>query len=140
MIDLIPSVSGLVGVIIGGLISYTAQKKHQQNMEKRKDRREKHIAYNQFLLLDGIRSPVFYNQHNNLYEDFEWSIYSEGSRKILYENLHLFDKEIAESVLQIDTLNESSEVMGVEPEDVVELCNRYIKIRKAIQEDYQRDI
>lgn len=140
MIDLIPSVFGLVGVVIGGLLSYTVQGRHQKNMEKRKDERDKHIAYNQFLLNDGTRPPVFFNHIINAYDDFDWAIYSEGPRKVLYKNLHLLEDEIKTNVLQMDMVAERVEAMGIEDDDIAELCDRYIKIRKAIKEDYKNDL
>lgn len=140
MVDLVPSIFGLVGVVIGGVISYKVQTKHQQDIEKRNDKRQKYIAYNQFLLNDGESSPLTIYPHPGAEGDFEWEIYRQGPRRILYDNLHLFDKDIVENVLMIDLAGERAEVMGVEPGDIGEICYRYTQIRKMIIQGYKNSL
>lgn len=140
MNDLLQASIGLIGVMIGGFISYIAQTKHQQKIEERKDKRHKLIAYNNFLLLDGEKTPLVIPMHQGEPGGFKWNVYIEGTRKTLYENLHLFDKKIIEDVLQIDYIGERAEVMGPEPEDTDEIYDLYTEIRKTIEEDYKKNI
>ncbi|WP_445509103.1 hypothetical protein ACUMHR_03340, partial [Rossellomorea marisflavi] len=61
-----------------------------------------------------------------------------STRKILYENLHLFDKKIIANVLQIDYVGERAEVMGPEEEDIIEIYHLYSEIRTTIERDYKK--
>jgi len=140
MNEILQASLGLIGVIIGGILSYIAQTKHQQKIEERKDKRQKQIAYNNFLLLDGERTPLIIPMHYGERGDFEWETYIDGTRKILYKNLHLFDKKIVENVLRIDFVGERAEVMGPEPEDTDEIFSLYSEIKNAIEEDYKNDL
>ncbi|WP_010530579.1 hypothetical protein [Lentibacillus jeotgali] len=140
MNEILQPLVGLIGVVIGGVISYVAQTKHQEKTEKKNDKRQKHIAYNNFLLLEGENSPLVIPMHHGEKEDFESKAYAEGTRKILYENLHLFDKKVVKNVLRIDFVEERAEVMGPEPEDTYEIYHLYLEIKNAIIKDYENDI
>lgn len=147
----IQSLIGLAGVVIGGLISYFSQTKNQERIEKRndqrqqeiqkmKDTRQKHIAYNQFLLLEGTKSPLIHPINHENETNFRWSTYVNGTRNILYDNLHLFDQKIVQSVLEIDLIGEEASRIGVEMEHLIETYELYSEIKKNIEVDYQRDI
>ena len=64
MNELLQASVGLIGVIIGGVISYIAQTKHQQKIEQGKDKRHKLLAYNKFLLLEGEKTPLVIPIHH----------------------------------------------------------------------------
>jgi|SRR5690625_1729715 len=140
MNEILQPLVGLIGVVIGGVISYVAQTKHQEKTEKKNDKRQKHIANNKFLLLEGGNSPLITPMYHGEKEGFEWKTYTEGTRKILYENLHLFDGKIVKNVLRIDFVGERAEVMGPEPEDTYEIYHLYLEIKNKIIKDYENDI
>ncbi len=139
-LQLIQSVLPLLGVIIGGYISYKAQLNHQEKIEKRKDKRQKLIAYNNFLNSDGINPPLEIPMHQGMDKGFHSKIYREGTRKILYDNLHLFPKPIPEKVLKIDYYEEKAEVMGPEQQDTDNIYKLYTEIKIKIKEDYNLEI
>jgi len=137
---ILQSLFGLIGVVIGGLISYTAQTMHQKRIEKTNDKRDKHIAYNKFLLLEGKKTPLIHTIHHGDEVEFEWNTYIEGTRDVLYENLHLFDMEIVKNVLEIDLVGEEAEVMGPEQHHTERIYYLYSQIKTSIEQDYKNDI
>ncbi len=139
MVEIIAPFLGLLGVVIGGFISYKVQSKHQTQIEKIKDRRNKHIAYNQFLLYEGERSPLVVPIHMSEKKEFRWEIYQK-QREILYANLHLFDEIIIKNVLHIDYISERAEMMGPEQQDTDEIYHLYSEIKNTIEEDYKKDL
>lgn len=139
MNEILQSLLGLIGVVIGGVITYLAQKIHHEKTANKNDIRQKHIAYNKFLLLEGEKSPLIISIHYGE-ADFMFNTYTEGTRKILYENLHLFDRKIVESVLMIDFVGKRAEITGPEPMDTIEIYNLYSEIKSAILMDYKKDL
>ncbi len=140
VVRIIQSLFGLIGVVIGGLISYATQTMHQRRIEKTNDKRDKHIAYNKFLLLEGRKTPLVHKIHHGDEVEFEWNTYVEGTREVLYENLHLFDVEIVKNVLEIDLIEEEAEVMGPEQHHTEQIYYLYSQIKTSIEKDYKNDI
>ncbi|MCA1012824.1 hypothetical protein [Halobacillus halophilus] len=128
----------LIGVIIGGFVSYLAQTANQKRIEKNKDRRQKTIAYNEILKREGENSPLEPPIHSGENKEFDWKNYVEGNRRILYDNLHLFDFNIADKVLHIDYLGEKAEALGPEQEDIDWVYNLYFEIIDWIKKDYPK--
>ncbi len=137
---ILQSLFGLIGVVIGGFISYVVQTMHQDRIKKTNDKREKHIAYNKFLLLEGRKTPLKHKIHQGDKVDFEWKTYVEGTRDVLYENLHLFNKKIVQNVLEIDLVGEEAEVMGPEQHHIERIFYLYSQIKSSIEKDYKTDI
>ncbi|MGM7701836.1 hypothetical protein ACSVDE_08890 [Pseudalkalibacillus sp. Hm43] len=129
----------LIGVIVGGLVSYLAQTAHQKRTEKHKDRRQKTIAYNEILKIEGENSPLEIPSYSGENKGFDWKKYVEGNRRILYDNLHLFDFSIADKVLDIDHIGEKAEVLGPEQEDIDMVYDLYCEIIDWIKKDYPRN-
>lgn len=140
MSAIIQSLIGLSGVIVGGVISYAAQTMHQSRIEKRNNKRDKHIAYNKFLLLEGRKTPLIHAIHHGEKVEFDSFTYIEGTRDVLYENLHLFDVKIVKNVLEIDLIAEEAEVMGPEQHHTDQIYHLYSQIKTSIVKDYESDI
>lgn len=131
---------GLIGVLVGGFVSYLTQTSNDKRIEKRNDKRQKYIAYNEFLLREGINSPLVHGVHGDSERDFLWEVYAEGNRKILYDNLHLLHSEIVWSVLQIDLISEEAEVMGPDYIYKIRIYDLYKEIKDWIIKDYRYEI
>lgn len=139
MVEIISPFLGLVGVIVGGLISYKVQAEHQKKVEVSKDNRSKHIAYNQFLLNEGESSPLERPMHHNQPKAFDPERY-KVQRELLYNNLHLMDKRIIHNVLKIDMVSKRAEVMGPEQSDTDEAFDCYTQLKDIIIADYEKDL
>lgn len=85
MNDLLQSILPLIGVGLGGWISYWAQTRHQNRIEETKNRRMKLIAYNTILGNEGNNSPLEFPIHYGELKDLDWKVYVEGNRKVLYK-------------------------------------------------------
>ncbi|MHC8517475.1 hypothetical protein [Sporosarcina sp. ITBMC105] len=140
MDEIISPVIGLIGVLVGGFVSYLTQTRNDKRIERRNDKRQKHIAYNKFLLLEGMNSPLVHGVHSDSERDFLWEVYAEGTRKVLYDNLHLLHSEIVWSVLQIDIISEEAEVMGPDYIYINRLYGLYEEIKDWIIKDYRYEI
>lgn len=140
MSKIVDSLFALLGVIIGGAITFATQSIHQINIENLKDKRSKHIAYNKFLLLEGKKSPLIHKIHHNQTNDFEWNTYATGTRTILYDNLHLLDNTIVKQVLEIDQIAEEAEVMGPDQIHIDRIFHLYSNIKNSIKVDYNKDL
>ena len=95
----------LVGIVIGSLIASKGQNKlfkEQLNAENRKLKREKHLKtlyiYNKFLEANG-RTSIAGNFDPPV---FQYELYMEEIRGILYEDLSCLDKDVYELVREID--------------------------------------
>lgn len=135
-------VIGLIGVLVGGFVSYLTQVHKDKRSEIREDIRQKHIAYNQFLLIDGDKSPLLRAMKFGGLNGFDLDVYYSGTRSVLFKNLHFFNNSIVDYVLDIDSIaneiNETEDDRGGALGD--KLFELYIKIRVDIMEDYNKDI
>ncbi|SDJ73568.1 hypothetical protein [Salimicrobium halophilum] len=127
----------LLGVLLGGFISYFAQTHQQKKDEIRKDKRNKLLAYNTILKLDGSNTPLIHPTHYGMAVDFDYTVYKGKIREVLYDNLHLFDYEIANNIMEIDEVALRAEIMGPEHEDTEEIYDLYKKVIEAIYTDYK---
>ncbi|WP_269410372.1 hypothetical protein [Lentibacillus daqui] len=140
MNDLLQSILPLIGVGLGGWISYWAQTRHQNRIEETKNRRMKLIAYNTILGNEGNNSPLEFPIHYGEPKDFDWKVYVKGNRKVLYENLHLFKYEVVTRVLHIDEIAEKCEYLGPGQEYIEMIFDDYHKIIMIIKQDYKKYI
>lgn len=138
MVEIISPISGLLGVIIGGLISYKVQSKHQKQVQVVKDERCKHIVYNKFLFNEGESSPIEGPMYDNQ-KAFDPERY-KIQREILYNNLHLMDKKIVKNVLDIDMVSKRAEIMGPEQRDTDEAFDCYTQLKEIIIADYEKNL
>ncbi|WP_411953789.1 hypothetical protein ACKXGF_11130 [Alkalibacillus sp. S2W] len=137
--QILQAILPLIGVVIGGFVSYLAQSAHQKRLEKSKDRRQKIIAYNEILKIEGESSPLESPVHMGENKEFDWKKYEEGNRKVLYENLHLFDFSIVDKVLEIDYMGEKAEALGLEQQEIDMLYDLYFEIIKRVENDYSKE-
>ncbi|WP_424475395.1 hypothetical protein [Oceanobacillus kimchii] len=131
LIDATPT---LLGVIIGGVITFSTQFFMQSRDEKKKKETDKLKAYNEILKLEETTpsKPPEYPEDRG----FDWKIYKESTRKVLLDNLHLFDKLIVEKVFSIeDTVIEAKYIHYDYYHDHY-LYDEYNDIIKYIREDY----
>ena len=138
--EILAPVIGLVGVLVGGFVSYLTQTKNDKRIEKRNDKRQKYIAYNKYLLLEGISSPLVYGVHSDSERDFSWETYAEGTREIFFKNLHLFNESIVRNVLELDYISEEAKVMGPEDIHIHRMYTLYEEIKILIERDYRNGI
>ena len=98
----------LIGVIIGGLLTYFTQAKIATNQLKREKEREKEnkkaerfIVYNEVLKIDGEIQMLYINSH---IAEFNLQAYREKIRPLFYTRFHLLHEEIANSVRLMDII------------------------------------
>lgn len=141
-------VASLLGVIVGGFITYKVQKhsidKQQQferekikDEENKKNQKIKIKAYNKILHLSSIHIVSEWNHHTGETELYS-AKFTEHIQPILYEIYHLLDAEIAKEFDFIDRKHEEMTVMGPEDGDEWLLGAAYAiiiaKIRKEFEE------
>lgn len=137
----------LVGVVIGGLITYFVQTKairetHKFEREKieeeniKKDKELKYQAYNQILLNDAIESINIYDFHHGW--ELDYNKYAENIRPVLFKVFHLLDGKVADELLKIENTYAKIEALG-EPEegDKENLSESYNKIKEIIRHTYK---
>ncbi|OEH54000.1 hypothetical protein AQ616_09435 [Oceanobacillus sp. E9] len=136
--DFLNAVLPLIGVVVGGIITYLTQTKHHKDNELKKERSDKLRAYNEILRLEAY-SPLIYPTHHYEQKEFAWKLYEKNSRNILFKNLHLFDEEIIKRVLKIDGIFQKIEAVGIDEDelDSVILFDNYNEIIKYIIKDYE---
>ena len=143
--DLMNMILPLVGVLIGGLITYFVQKKaikeaHDFEREKireenlQKDKEIKFQTYNKILYSNG--SYIF----------SEWSLngnmlnkqnYLKFIRPVLFEIYHLLDKEILVEFNKIEEIYSRQSEKGDLETDKKNLHDSYIKIIETIKRKYK---
>lgn len=140
-------VASLLGVIVGGFITYYVQKhsiEEQQQFESEKIKNEeirkneeiKIKAYNKILHLSStyiISEREHHTGRTELYGDR----FIEHIQPILYEIYHLLDDEIANEFDYIETSFERMYVMGPEEKDKWLLGESYSKILAKIRKEFE---
>lgn len=140
-------VASLLGVTVGGFITYYAQKhsiERQQQFEREKIEREENQknqeikikAYNKILQLSSthiISELEPYTGQTELYGNK----YFEHIQPILYEIYHLLDNKIAKEFDYIETTFERIYIMGPEEEDKWLLGESYSKILTGIRKEFE---
>ena len=137
----------LIGVVIGGLITYFVQTKtirenHKHERKKiedeniKKEKELKYQAYNQILLNDAIESINTYDFHYGW--ELNYNKYAENVRPILFKVFHLLDEKVADELLKIENTYAKIEAMG-EPEDgdKESLGESFNTIKKVIRDSYK---
>jgi len=140
-------VASLLGVIVGGFITYFVQKhsiEKQQQFEREKINEEeikknkeiKIKSYNKILHLSSIHIVSEWNHHTG-----ETELYSdkfvEHIQPILYEVYHLLDAEIAKEFDYIERKHEEMTVMGPENGDEWLLGAAYSTILAIIRKEFE---
>ncbi|QPQ35883.1 hypothetical protein [Lysinibacillus sp. JNUCC-52] len=99
----------LLGVIVGGGITFLTQnntlnKQMRRDSEKEKEsqRIEKFLIYNDILKLDGEFQMQFYAGGG--FTEFNIKNYRENFRPIFFSKYHLLDQEIAYNVREMDRI------------------------------------
>lgn len=137
----------LIGVLIGGLITYFVQtkairethKNERKKIEKENIKKEKELkyqAYNQILLNDAIESVNTFDLHYGW--ELNYNKYAENVRPILFKVFHLLDGKVADELLKIENTYAKIEAMG-EPEDgdKESLGESFNTIKKVIRNSYK---
>lgn len=126
-------ISGLVGIIIGGFVTFITQIKVLKTKDKLDRKKELFKSYNDFLKQDRKTSPIIYNPTTG-YKSFDTNIYIDNIRDILIENLHLLDSHIIKSIINIE---ENIDIYQYEMEDIYLefIYQKYELIKKQIYDD-----
>lgn len=136
----------LIGVLIGGLITYIVQTKsiketHRFEREKireedtKKNKELKFKAYNEVLYNDTVEAINVYDMHSGW--ELNYKNYAKFVRPVLFNIYHLLDEEIAEELLRIENIYTRVEATG-EPEEDDEnnLSKSYDKIKILMRGSY----
>ena len=140
----------LIGVVIGGLITYFVQtesikENHKHELKKieeeniKKNREMKYQAYNQILLNDAMKSINIWDMHHGW--ELDYNKYADYVRPILFNVFHLLDEKVADELLKIENIYSKIEAIG-EPEDGDEnsLGESFNKIKIAIRHSYKDEV
>lgn len=109
--ELLNAVTPLLGVLIGGVITYCFQNQLETNREKRRERTEKIKAYSQILKID-VNTPLLHGAPSHIANGFIWETYEEKVRPLLFDNLHLFEQSLVDTIIQLDGEQEQIEITG----------------------------
>ncbi|GEM04083.1 hypothetical protein HMI01_10710 [Halolactibacillus miurensis] len=117
---ILPPLTGLFGVVIGGFITYQSQansdkRRFKHELKKRLDeeKRARLIAYSKIIKAD-THSPLIHGAPLNQRNSFNWRVYESNVRDILYANLHLFDEKLIYLIIQIDGEKYQIDLVGDE--------------------------
>jgi len=99
----------LIGVVVGGMITYLTQISYlnkQFKTEKLKDLEGKNttrlLVYNEILKLDGENLMRLTDEYG--YAEFNGKIFIEKFRPHFYSNFHLIHQEIANKLIEMDSI------------------------------------
>lgn len=140
-------VASLLGVIVGGFITYKVQKhsiEKQQQFEREKIKDEEHKknqeikirAYSKILHLNSTYIVSEWDHHTGKTELYGVK-FIEHIQPILYEIYHLLDDEIAKEFDYIETSYERIYVMGAEDDDIWVLGESYSRILAKIRKEFE---
>lgn len=144
-INALPS---LLGVVVGGLITFFIQQssiKKQQVWERekmeldnfQKDEDRKFETYNKILQADGDHVIHDINHHTGA-GILQTKAYNEHIRPLLFEIYHLLDEKVADEVENIENVFERQYIMEEEdPTDKEVLSKSYLKIISLIKQEFK---
>ncbi|MHA6261522.1 hypothetical protein ACXYMX_16805 [Sporosarcina sp. CAU 1771] len=137
----------LLGVIIGGLITFFIQqsivrKQQKWDGEKMKidkfhqEQTIKFQTFNKILQLNGSYEVLEHNIHYG--RELNQNKYTEHIRPLLFDIFHLLDETIVTNVNSIEDINERQFVMEEKaPSDKEALSNSYLEILRLINEQFK---
>ncbi|MGG0412965.1 hypothetical protein [Peribacillus simplex] len=148
MDDILKGLPSLIGVVIGGLITFFIQRstiKKQQQWDREKLRidnfykseAEKFKTYNKILEIDATRLIHHHYDSIDGGNKLDKKNYDTYVRPLLFEVFHLLDREVAAEVNKIEDIFEREYVKGTEPSDKKNLSDSYIKIIKLIKQQFK---
>ncbi|GAA3721457.1 hypothetical protein GCM10022378_09400 [Salinicoccus jeotgali] len=140
-------VASLLGVVVGGFITYKVQKQSmekQQQFERKKMKYEENKknqetkikAYSKILHLNSTHMVSEWDHHTSrteLYGDK----YMKYIQPILYEIYHLLDDDIAKEIDYIEISFERIYILGSENDDKWSLGHSYSKILTEIRKEFE---
>ncbi|KAA6475802.1 hypothetical protein [Bacillus swezeyi] len=120
---------------------YKLQKEIMQNQREiskdqfvREQLNQKIAAYNKILNVDNGVYVIYYEEKFERHR-FDYEVYKESVRPLLYENLHLLEDGIANSVFKIDSILAKLKRPKPVPQfDVDILCREYENITNSIHD------
>lgn len=147
MNELLKALPSLLGVVVGGLITFLIQQvtlRKQQNWDRKKleldkfykDEDRKFQAYNKILQMDGTYRIHTIDHHTGDGELDEKN-YNEYIRPILFDIFHLLDENIAKQVNRIEEIYERQYAMEeANPDDDEKLSKHYLTILQLIKHEF----
>ncbi|KRF52724.1 hypothetical protein ASG98_19655 [Bacillus sp. Soil531] len=144
--ELIKALPSLLGVIVGGLITFFIQQitiRKQQSWEKKKleldnfykNEEIKFKTFNKILELNGEHQVLEYDIHQG--PELNYNKYIKYIRPLLFEIFHLLNDEIVREVNSIEDIFErQTAVEEAELGDAEDLRHSYSKILKLIKEQF----
>ncbi|AMQ05898.1 hypothetical protein [Sporosarcina psychrophila] len=140
-------VASLLGVIVGGFITYYVQKhsieKQQQferekikDDENKKNQEIKIRAYSKILHLNSTYIVSEWDHHTGKTELYGVK-FIEHIQPILYEIYHLLDDEISKEFDYIEASYERIYVMGEDDDDIWVLGESYSRILAKIRKEFE---
>ncbi|MGW8416155.1 hypothetical protein ACWGKP_19280 [Brevibacillus sp. NPDC055896] len=108
----------------------------KERTELRESEQNKFIVYNKILKSASEHMIVTAGKYINL-RDFKIKTYMDSVRPIIYENLHLLDKEVVSRVRKIDTeIDKMNFLDDSEPEWVDNCARLYDEMLEMIESKY----
>jgi len=106
---LIAPIATIAGLLVGSLSTYFSQSRMKEKELIRENEKEKQKilldcldVYNQILKLDG--ENILVSHLGGMFDSFKIETYKEKIRPILYSKFHLLNKDVADSVREMDNL------------------------------------
>lgn len=135
----------LIGVLIGTISTYfiqTSSFKRQQKWEKEKmeiqfiqeQMKKKLESYNRIIKAHSESMVIDWHPHTGE-SSFKGQPYMDKIRPELYDSFHFLHPDIADAVMEIDSIGERWEVMGDDPDDEELLISHYTFIIDSIKKE-----
>jgi len=97
----------MAGVIVGGLLTYITQSAiYKRNIQQEKYKYQREILieklemYNEILKIEGYY--VLEKMNGRFGLDFEFDIYKDNVRPVIFSKYHLLNKEMSNKIKEID--------------------------------------
>lgn len=149
MSEIIKMILPLVGVVVGGLITFFIQqsvirKQQKWDREKieidnfKKGETKKLETYNRILEVDAIYIIHIHDHHTGK-GTLKIKNFNQYVRPLLFEIFHLLDEEVANSLNNIEEICERQRVMEDDyPDDYEKLSDNYINIISEIKKQFRQ--
>ncbi|MCU5028572.1 hypothetical protein BK720_20020 [Bacillus thuringiensis serovar brasilensis] len=112
------------------------QIKREEMKEKRNDLKETLEIYNRILKINGESTVIIERGSGGAPDEFDFKVYQNEVRPILYEKYHLLHDEVAMQVNGIDGIIRKCQFFEeVERIDHVECCEKYSRIIRTIKQN-----